>query len=45
LGHPFVISELACGNLLDRDELLKLLKDLTQSPVASDTEVLLNDTS
>lgn len=28
LMHPFVLGELACGNLRNRDELLVLLKDL-----------------
>lgn len=38
--HPFVIGELACGNLRKRDEVLKLLNDLPQAPVASQDEVL-----
>lgn len=40
LTHPFVIGELACGNLKNRDELLRLLGDLPRAPVATDTEVL-----
>ena len=40
LAHPFVIGELACENLRNRDEILKLLNDLPQSPVASPTEAL-----
>jgi len=40
LAHPFVIGELACGNLRKRDEILSLLNDLPQSPVASPTEAL-----
>ena len=40
LAHPFVIGELACGNLRNRDEILKLLNHLPQSPVASPTEAL-----
>jgi predicted nucleic acid-binding protein len=40
LMHPFVLGELACGNLRNRDEVLRLLKDLPQAPVASDEEVL-----
>lgn len=40
LTHPFVVGELACGNLENRVEVLKLLQDLPQTPVASDTEVL-----
>ena len=38
--HPFVIGELACGNLYNRNEVLTLLADLPQVAVASDTEVL-----
>ena len=40
LMHPFVLGELACGNLRNRDEVLRLLKDLPQAPVAGDEEVL-----
>lgn len=40
LMHPFVLGELACGNLRQRAELLRLLKDLPQSTVARDEEVL-----
>ncbi len=40
LAHPFVIGELACGNLRKRDDLLRLLNDLPQAPVASHGEVL-----
>ena len=40
LMHPFVLGELACGNLRNRSEVLRLLKDLPQAPVASDEEVL-----
>ena len=40
LMHPFVIGELACGNLRQRDEILRLLGNLPQSPVASETEAL-----
>ncbi len=38
--HPFVIGELACGNLKNRHELLMLLGNLPQVTVATDTEVL-----
>lgn len=38
--HPFVIGELACGNLRNRAETLKLLGDLANGPVAADDEVL-----
>jgi len=40
LAHPFVIGELACGNLHQRDDVLRLLNDLPQAPVASHEEVL-----
>ena len=40
LAHPFVIGELACGNLRKRDDILRLLNDLPQAPVASQEEVL-----
>ena len=40
LAHTFVIGELACGNLRKRDEVLRLLNDLPQAPVASQEEVL-----
>ena len=38
--HPFVIGELACGNLQNRKEILLLLTDLPQVSTASDAEVL-----
>ncbi|HFD86211.1 MAG TPA: type II toxin-antitoxin system VapC family toxin [Gammaproteobacteria bacterium] len=38
--HPFVIGELACGNLRKRDEVLRLLNDLPQAAGASQDEVL-----
>ena len=40
LMHPFVLGELACGNLRNRTELLALLKDLPQAALATDAEVL-----
>lgn len=40
LMHPFVIGELACGNLRKRDEVLALLKNLPRVAVANDHEVL-----
>ena len=40
LMHPFVLGELACGNLRQRAEVLSLLKDLPQASVAHDGEVL-----
>lgn len=38
--HPFVLGELACGNLHNRAEVLSLLKDLPRATVARDEEVL-----
>jgi hypothetical protein len=40
LCHPFVIGELACGNLKQRDEILRLLGALAATPVAEHDEVL-----
>ena len=40
LCHPFVIGELACGNLKNRGEILSLLEALPTSTVASHQEVL-----
>ncbi len=40
LAHPFVIGELACGNLYKRTDVLRLLNALPQAPVASQEEVL-----
>ena len=40
LMHPFVLGELACGNLRNRTEVLALLKDLPQAVLANDEEVL-----
>ncbi|MGH8564509.1 MAG: type II toxin-antitoxin system VapC family toxin [Gammaproteobacteria bacterium] len=40
LMHPFVLGELACGNLKNRREVLRLLGDLPGAPVATDPEVL-----
>jgi predicted nucleic acid-binding protein len=39
-GHPFVIGELACGNLVNRKEILSLLQALPQGEKASDDEIL-----
>ena len=38
--HPFIIGELACGNLKNRAEILHLLSELPQSIVAEQGEVL-----
>ena len=40
MTHPFVIGELACGNLRNRDVVLTLLQDLPAAPVATDDEIL-----
>lgn len=40
LTHPFVIGELACGNLNRRSTVLRLLRDLPSSTPATDDEVL-----
>lgn len=40
LTHPFVIGELALGNLRARDRLIDDLRDLPQASVASDEEVM-----
>jgi len=38
--HPFIIGEIACGNLSRRREILSLLGALPQAPVAGHDEVL-----
>jgi predicted nucleic acid-binding protein len=38
--HPFVIGELACGNLANRTEILRLLSALPTVKVATHAEVL-----
>jgi hypothetical protein len=40
LVHPFVIGELALGNLRQREILLNALADLPHASVATDAEVL-----
>ena len=40
LMHPFVLGELACGNLHNRNTVLALFKNLPQLTPASDDEVL-----
>jgi hypothetical protein len=40
LMHPFVLGELACGNLKNRNEVLHLLADLPRAPTATDAEIL-----
>ena len=41
LINPWVIGELACGNLRNRQQILELLQGLPMATVASDAEVLL----
>ena len=38
--HPFVIGEIAPGNLNNRNEILSTLQKLPMIPAATDTEVL-----
>jgi predicted nucleic acid-binding protein len=40
LMHPFVLGELACGQLRNREEVLRLLGDLPPAPTATDREAL-----
>ena len=40
LTHPFVVGELACGNLKNRSEVLQLLGDLPGALMATDAEAL-----
>ena len=41
LAHPSVIGELACGNLVNRHEILALLHRLPKATRATDAEVLI----
>jgi hypothetical protein len=38
--HPFVVGEIACGSLRDRQSILELLQDLPAAVVAHGDEVL-----
>jgi len=38
--HPFIIGELACGNLKNRKEILSLLHTLPTAQTAEEEEVL-----
>ena len=38
--HPFVVGEIACGTLRDRELVLELLQDLPAAVVATDVEVM-----
>jgi predicted nucleic acid-binding protein len=40
LGHPFVIGELAVGNLVGRETVLNALSGLPRAVVATDAEAL-----
>ena len=40
LAHPLVIGELACGNLSDRQTVLRLLRSLPEAIAATHDEVL-----
>jgi predicted nucleic acid-binding protein len=40
LTHPFVIGELACGNIRDRSGILRLLDDLPRAREATHDEVM-----
>ena len=38
--HPFIIGELACGDIANRNEILSLLEELPTAVVAEHEEVL-----
>jgi predicted nucleic acid-binding protein len=38
--HPFIVGELACGNLGNRSEILMLLQALPSAPIVEPTEIL-----
>lgn len=38
--HPFVVGEIACGSLKDRQSLLELLHDLPWAVIATDNEAM-----
>ncbi len=38
--HPFVVGEIACGSLKNRQSLLELLHDLPGTVIATDGEVM-----
>ena len=38
--HPFIIGELACGNIRNRNEILSLLKTLPSTPTVDMAEYL-----
>jgi hypothetical protein len=38
--HPFIVGELACGNIKNRDEILSMLAALQGAPVADHEEII-----
>jgi predicted nucleic acid-binding protein len=38
--HPFIVGELACGNIKNRKEIISLLQALPQTLVAESDEIL-----
>jgi predicted nucleic acid-binding protein len=38
--HPFIVGELACGNLGNREEILLLLQALPSTPILEPNEIL-----
>ena len=40
MSHPFIIGELACGNLKNRSEILLLLESLPRAPLVDHAELL-----
>ncbi|MBN8221632.1 MAG: PIN domain-containing protein [Spirochaetes bacterium] len=38
--HPFIIEEIACGNLANRESTIDYLSSLRQIPVSSHSEVM-----
>jgi predicted nucleic acid-binding protein len=40
LGHPWIVGEVALGNLAHRDEVIGLLLGLPQATLATDSEML-----
>jgi predicted nucleic acid-binding protein len=38
--HPFIIGELACGNLKNRKVILSLLNELPRSDTATENEII-----
>lgn len=38
--HPFIVGELACGNIKNRDEILSMLAALPGTPIADNEEIM-----